>query len=402
MTTEAKVQGRKSSYGASRVASIDAARGAAMLFVCLAHFADAYQFVSGADASGMYLVLIGMVASPTFVIVSGLVAGFLAVTRSSSFGQLRLKLIDRGFFLLIVGHAVLAFSGVFAGRSLAAGLRVGYITDVVGFAVVLGPWLVDSLRPQPRLVVAASVFSLSWLAVFLWQPVGPIASVKQYAIGIPNLADATRGDFPLLPWFAVYLVGTVIGQHLGGYYARKREREGHLVIARIGAAAFGLGVVAKIGLHFLRVAAPSLEQAHPLLLFSISSYQKFPPGPIYVLFFGGAGMLLVSAILEAGRLRILPFLLSWLRQIGLASLFIYVLQYYVYVVVLRALHLPYSPLWPLLFLFTVMILERAAALWNSVEGNRFLTVGIAAIVKWSRNRKQPAMPKRIGLDVSVS
>ena len=69
---------RKSTYGSSRVASIDSARGAAMLFVCLAHFANAYQFVSGADASGMYLVLIGMVASPTFVIVSGFVAGFLS------------------------------------------------------------------------------------------------------------------------------------------------------------------------------------------------------------------------------------------------------------------------------------------------------------------------------------
>ena len=49
-----------------------------MLFVCLAHFDNAYQALS-ASTAGSYLVILGMVASPTFVTVSGLVAGFLAV-----------------------------------------------------------------------------------------------------------------------------------------------------------------------------------------------------------------------------------------------------------------------------------------------------------------------------------
>jgi uncharacterized membrane protein len=102
-------------YGSSRVASIDAARGSAMLFVCLAHFTNVYFFLNGKEDIGIYLVLIGMVASPTFVTVSGLVAGFLAVTRQSSFTRLRLKLIDRGFFLLLVGHLVLSLSGVATG-----------------------------------------------------------------------------------------------------------------------------------------------------------------------------------------------------------------------------------------------------------------------------------------------
>jgi len=391
---------RKSSYGSSRVASIDSARGAAMLFVCLAHFANAYQFVSGADASGMYLVLIGMVASPTFVIVSGLVAGFLSVTRSSSFTQLRQKLVDRGLFLVIVGHTILAVSHVFAGAGFVAGFKIGYITDVVGFAVILGPWLVDSVRPKPRVMLALCIFGFSWLAVFLWHPAGIGATVKQYLIGIPDLSDATRGDFPLLPWFAIYLVGTVIGQMLGGFYAQKREKTGHLLLAGIGAGSFALGIVAKLGLHVVRTAAPGLEQAHPLLVFSVSTYQKFPPGPVYVIFFGGAGMLMVAAILEAGRRGLMPFLLNRRRQIGLASLFIYVLQYYVYVVVLRALRLPYSPFWPLLFLFTLFLLERAAALWNSAEGNRYLTVGLAAFLRWIKRRKELALTKQIGLDAS--
>ncbi|HET7614589.1 MAG TPA: heparan-alpha-glucosaminide N-acetyltransferase domain-containing protein [Gemmatimonadaceae bacterium] len=389
---------KKPGYGSSRVASIDSARGAAMLFVCLAHFANAYQFVSGADASGMYLVLIGMVASPTFVIVSGFVAGFLSITRSSTFGQLRQKLIDRGFFLLIVGHTILAISHVFAGAGFVAGFKIGYVTDVVGFAVVLGPWLVDSVRPKPRVLLALGVFVLSWLAVFQWHPTGFGATAKQYLIGIPNLSDATRGDFPLLPWFAVYLLGTVLGQTLGRYYAENRHQAGHLVLASIGAVSFAAGTVAKLALHLFRSAAPAFEQAHPLLVFSVSTYQKFPPGPVYVIFFGGAGMVMVAAILEAGRRGMMPFLLGRLRQIGLASLFIYVLQYYVYVVVLRALRLPYSPFWPLLFLFTIFLLERAAAVWNSAEGNRYLTVGLAALLRWIKRRRELALTKQIALD----
>ena len=37
-----------------------------MFFVCLAHFANSYQIISGASEAGGYLVIAGMVASPTF------------------------------------------------------------------------------------------------------------------------------------------------------------------------------------------------------------------------------------------------------------------------------------------------------------------------------------------------
>ena len=395
--------GPDSHYAASRVASIDAARGAAMLFVCLAHFANAYFFVSGADAMGMYLVVIGMIASPTFVTVSGLVAGFLAVTRSSSFPQLRHKLIDRGLFLLIVGHTVLAFSGALAGRGFAHAYTVGYITDVVGFAVVVGPWLVTLLKPKARLLLAAGIFATSWLAVFFWEPSGSLAvAVKQYLIGISHLEDSTRGDFPVLPWFAVYLAGTVIGERLGEFYRAKREQAGHLMLAKLGAVALTLGVAAKVALHAIRVASPTLEHVHPLLMFSVSSYQKFPPGPVYLVLFGGAGLLMVAGILEAGRRGIQPFLLNQLRQVGLASLFVYILQFYVYVVLVRSLRFPYSPFWPFLFLLSIIFLAKAAALWNARDGNRFLTVGVGALFALAERRKQLALKKQIRLDASVS
>jgi uncharacterized membrane protein len=395
--------GPDSHYASSRIASIDAARGAAMLFVCLAHFSNAYFFVSGADAMGMYLVIVGMIASPTFVTVSGLVAGFLAVTRSKSFAQLRYKLIDRGLFLLIVGHAILALSGALAGSGFVHAYQVGYITDVVGFAVVVGPWVVTLLKPKPRLLLAAGVFVTSWLAVFFWDPSGGLAgAAKQYLIGVSHSEDSTRGDFPVLPWFAVYLAGTVIGERLGEYYRANKEQVGHLMLAKLGAVALTLGVAAKVALYSIRVAAPTLEHVHPLLMFSVSSYQKFPPGPVYLVLFGGAGMLLVAGILEAGRRGIQPFLLNQLRQVGLASLFVYILQFYVYVVVVRSLRLPYSPFWPFLFLLSIVFLAKAAAVWNARDGNRFLTVGVGALFTMAERRKRLALTKQIRLDASVS
>lgn len=380
----------ESSYVSSRVASIDAARGAAMLFVCLAHFANSYQFVSGADGVGGYLVIVGMLASPTFVTVSGLVAGFLSVTRSASFIKLQRKLLDRGLFLLIVGHTILAASGMATGRGFSDAFKIGYITDAIGFAVVLGPWLVSALRRRSRLVLAAVVYLLSWAAVLFWTPTGFAAIAKQYLIGIPNVADWTRGDFPLIPWFAVYLTGTVIGETLGQYYSARVEKSGHVFLAKVGAASLGFGLLAKGAFFLLHRSQPNFPQLHPALTDMLSSYQKFPPGPVYLTFFGGAGMLLVAAILEVGRRGAYPRSLNQLRQIGLASLFIYVAQFYLYSVILRDLRIPYGPFWPLLFIASLIILAKAAALWNSVEGNRFLTIGVGPLLEWNARRRTVA------------
>jgi hypothetical protein len=104
-------------------------------------------------------------------------------------------------------------------------------------------------------------------------------------------------------------------------------------------------------------------------------------------------MLLVAGILEMARRGLQPFLLNQLRQLGLASLFIYVLQFYLYAVVLRSLHLPYSPLWPLLFLASVALLALAARLWNRHEGNRFLTVGLGAYLAYRAKRRKDELTR---------
>lgn len=381
----------------SRVASIDAARGSAMLFVCLAHFTNSYFFQNGQEWIGDKLVAIGMLASPTFVIVSGLVAGFLAVTRSSTFPDFRRKLVDRGLFLLLAGHLILAVSGA----GFVHSYEVEYITDAIGFAILFGPWLVTTLAGRSRLMLAATIFAFDWCAILFWVPSNVIpALAKQYLVGAVGRGgwEDTAGGFALIPWFAVYVVGTVIGERVGSYYAERRPRAAHQFLATVGIASVTCALSVRIASAFLTRSGPLFAQAHPNLLRFLSVYQKFPPGPIYLCFFGGAGMLMVAAVLEAEHSGIAPWLVNQLRQLGQASFFVYVIQFYVYGIVLHALRLPYTPFWPLIFLFTVALLVLVAIPWNWKEGNRFLTVGIGALFDRADRRRRARHDRPIVAD----
>jgi len=97
-----------------------------------------------------------------------------------------------------------------------------------------------------------------------------------------------------------------------------------------------------------------------------------------------------------------PGLLNQLRQIGQASFFSYVVQFHLYSVLLPKLPLPYTHAWPLLFLLSLAMLAVAARAWNSVEGNRFLTVGIGPFLeRRARLRRQKSQPE-IALNVRVA
>jgi len=381
----------------ARVASIDAARGSAMLFVCLAHFTNSYFFLNGHEGIGNHLIAIGMLASPTFVTVSGLVAGFLAVTRRSTFPDFRRKLVDRGLFLLLAGHLILALSGA----GFVHSYEVEYITDAIGFAILFGPCLVTTLAARSRLLLGATIFAFDWCAILFWAPSDGIpALAKQYLVGAVGRGvwEDTAGGFALIPWFAVYVVGTVIGERVGSYYAEKRPRAAHQFLARVGIASVMCALSVRIASAFLTRSGPLFTQAHPNLLRFLFLYQKFPPGPIYLCFFGGAGMLMVAAVLEAGHSGIAPWLLNQLRQLGQASFFVYVVQFYVYGIVLHTLRLSYTPFWPLIFLLTIALLVLVAIPWNWKEGNRFLTVGIGPLFDRADRRRRARHERPIAVD----
>lgn len=362
-----------------------------MLFVCLSHFAGTYLFQTGAEDVGAQLAVVGMIASPTFVAVSGLVAGFLSVTDPRGYTHVRRKLLDRGVFLLLIGHAVLAVTDLPDGGGALHAYRIGFITDAIAVAVMIGPWLVVKLTPRARLLLATAVFLATWLVVVAWHP-GTTGTTlfKHYVIGItdPDDKGLPFPVYPVLPWASLYLAATLLGERVGGRYLANDRPGANWLLIRVGLISLGCAMFVRLLTLLTKREAPVLITNYPNLATFLSAYQKFPPGPVYIAFFGGAGMLLVAGVLELERRAMLKIFIDQLREMGQASLFVYVGQFYLYAVLLRELHLPYTRWWPLLFIVSVIPLARGAAAWNKREGNRFLTVGITSILERRARRKR--------------
>ena len=386
---------------ARRIDSLDVARGAAMLFVCLSHFSGNYLATSangGASSalsrSAWVATTVSMIASPTFVAVSALVVGYLYRAHPAGMPELRLKLIDRGLFLLLVGHIIQAPVYGESG-AMSDGVRLLFITDVIGLAIIIGPTLMMRTEAVSRLLGGAALIASSWLATAFWVPgTGVGRLVAKYALGI---VDSTGGfvGFAPVPWLGVYLLMTVVGERLGAH-ARKGDFDaGETMLTGIGAASLATGAAFAIARILLRVVAPRFVAEHGgLSLWSVTD--KYPPGPVYLLFFGGAGLILISRAFALSRVASFGYLTRPLAALGRASFFVFVLQGYLYYIVVPPLHLPHPHLWPGYYAVTMLLLVGAAAIWDHFDGNRYLSVGLWHAMPFARTvrarflRREPA------------
>ena len=113
--------------------------------------------------------------------------------------------------------------------------------------------------------------------------------------------------------------------------------------------------------------------------------QKSPPSPLYFLWYGGMGVLMIAAVSRLHALPKFAWYFRWASTVGRSSLLVFILQYYVYFTLLAALHLPRTILWPLYFAVTVAFLGVSANAWDRIGGNRWLTLKI-----WSSPRARTA------------
>ena len=374
---------------ARRIDSLDVARGAAMLFVCLSHFSGNYLASSVNAASSSTLsrsvwvaTTMSMIASPTFVAVSALVVGYLYRLHPAAMPELRRKLIDRGLFLLLIGHIIQVPAYAEPGK-MSDGLRVLLITDVIAVAIIIGPTVLTRTAPASRILGGVALMASSWLASAFWEP-GAAAGrlVARYALG---LVDSTGGfvGFPPVPWLGVYLLMTVVGERLGEHAREGEFERSELVLVRIGAASMATGAAFALARGVLRVVDPAFVAGHGgLSLWSVS--HKFPPGPVYLLFFGGAGLMLISRAFALSRASSMEYLTRPIAALGRASFFVFVLQGYLYYLVLPPLHLPYPALWPGYYAVTIVLLVGAARVWDHFDGNRYLTIGLWQAIPFAR------------------
>jgi uncharacterized membrane protein len=376
----AYLSGRSVSLSAeARMTGLDATRGAAMLFVCLSHFG--YAFVRPADP-GLYdgIERFTYLATPSFVLISGVVLGFLYSRHEHAFDDLRLKLTDRALLLLTVVHLVIVIAHIpMAGISQA--WDATYITDTLGLCLLVGTLVISILGAWSRVAVGAVLYVTASVLLFLWTPTRPVAEMlKQVLVGRRAEGEARMltSSFPFLPWLGVYLATSAIGEHLGRC-CRARRRMPAAALALAGGLSMALAGALRLSRALIRPDWRSTQAAE----FVTRLGQKQPPGPTYLGWYLGAALVVVSAglLLEnwgSESVAVRPLLL-----IGRNSLCVFVAQYFLYYAILPH-HLRFGALWPLAFLFTVLVLLVSTYAWQAAGGHRLLTVGYPGLVHRAR------------------
>ena len=358
-----------------------------MFFVFLAHFTTTW--FSGGLLQGRLpaaLVTVAYIASPTFLLISGLVPGLLWRRNPGSFPRLRRQLIDKGLFLLTVGHVLVALAHI-ARWNAAEAFRFVYITDVIGLCIIAGPYLLTRVRCRARLCAGLCAIGLSWWMIglradgaLLPTAVGTLLWGGDGRSGISGLG------FPPLPWFGFYLIAQCLGEWIGQQLQEGSVRE---LLPRLRRMAFGaMSVAASAKLLVLFAKYTLGVEIHPLLRSITLPTGKFPPSPGYLLFYGGAGLLLLYALAECAERGWFARVRGQLTKVGRTALFVFVAQYYVYFNLLILARPEADWAWPIYFAASLVMLYVLSSLWWTWDGNALLSVGYGA-------KRQPERGQRI-------
>jgi len=368
----------------NRLRPIDAARGIAMLGVCLSHFGIGIQHAWPDVASKLWLI--GMYASPTFVGLSGTVFGFLVSSNTRGAGAARRKLLDRGLFLLLVAHFLILGAHLLRMPPPRDWFHFEFMTDTIGVSLIVATLFLPSVRLWRRAAMACALYAGAWAVVVLWSPSGDSARlIKDALFGSLNGTEIMAQTFPFIMWGALFLLGTILGELL----ARARQVEARIALFRrvlwLGGASIAIGFALKLGYYALRPAGAatawrSVADIPPgwSLIYELTTpFDKYPPGPGYLLVYGGIGAVLVAGCFLAEDNPLLRPLFRFIAVMGRASLVVFVVQFYLFYLLVPALPLSNPLVLPLYWLALTMVLWCVAWGWLRWAGNHLITVGLS-------------------------
>jgi uncharacterized membrane protein len=350
----------------TRTEFVDAARGVAMLLVFESHFGLMYFIRAGAWKAQKIASYIALPSAPIFVLLSGLVLGVLASDRGGKFPAQRLRLVDRGLFLLLPAHIVIRCAHYWVDRGLGPNTRWVFMTDAIGVCLVLVPWVVRRIDGWARVLLGCALLAFAWWIYLTWHPTSPQGEfAKTVLVGLENKDGAV---FAFIPWMGAYVVATVAGERLSSW-----RRAGDPVVVRL----FALGCACALPSAVVHVFS---HRGGPLALRILSAGQKYPPGPSFLLGSAAIGCMILAALAWIEDRRLFPRAFAVLTLLGRTSLVVFVAQYFVYYIGFYLLALPMSPLWPLYFTVSVLINLGCSWLWDRYAGNRYLTVGLPRLI----------------------
>lgn len=354
-----------------RLLAVDAARGLAMLLVFLAHFVDAYLRPLGGEAEALRQKthLVTRLASPAFMLISGLMLGLLYAQRRGAFGPVRSRLWRRGLFLLTAGHLLIVPTYLSWVEEAGHLVRILFMTDTIGVALLVGPLLVTRMGARARLALGMALVAGSQALSLGMSSTLPVAQLTEEVLFGHLVQSVLFSNFPLVPWFGVYLAGSAVGEWLGDLLKAGQVLQAARRLVKVGGAlaVTGLALVA-VYVWLRRSGGQHLPEGVASALGALTSpKQKFPPGPAYLLLYGGLALAGLGLLLRTEHFGRLGYLLRPASLLGRHSLTAYLLQFYVYYLGVHYARLPYSGLWPLLFIATVALQWALLWAWDVYE-----------------------------------
>lgn len=369
-----------------RVPSLDAVRGTAMLFVCLSHFADVYFEPIGHLQRAVRLNEITMIASPAFILVSGMLLGLLYRMHTENFHRIRLHLLDRVLFLLTVAHVLILIAHLPRGNDGALiWWKREVMTDTIALCILVASFGVGLIGARTRIAMGLVLIAASWLVVLEWRPTALGWLMLRDVFAGPHDRNSWDYTVPVLPWLGLYLMSTVLGERMAYYQKRGDLTAFGRLVLRLGLSALTIAAIAK-GCYWAARGAGKLPISPTQFDVYIvtSPYERLPPSPVYLLFNGGLAMMLIWAMIAAERHQVATSFLRLTRMLGRNSLFVFILQFYVYFVLVYTTRLAYTPFWPFYFLVSLALIAVCAAAWDRARLNRFITVGLPQMVRAHR------------------
>jgi uncharacterized membrane protein len=389
-----------------RLLPIDAARGIAMLFIGVSHIS--FYLINDSGTLASQLRALGFFATPNFLLMSGLACGYQLAASPTTATALRI--LDRGLFVFLVGHLLVAGSLVYVVPVGTAFEHV-VITDSIGLLLCLAP-LLKHIAAQRLLWLGAAVYLLASTFALSWHPTtGPqiLLGALLFAIndgGMPDIGWVT----PTVPYLGIFLVGVGLGKLISQFRRTGKSRLLSARLAAAGSAAVVFALAANVGRHFVKpylLAHWAPKNWADVILTTLNVRHDAPPTLGYALFYGGLGVALVG-LLGLARQEQPGWLLRVARPtavIGRASLVSYVLQQWT---------IDFVPIWVgfdswltpatgvLYLVVNAVLMYWVARLWTHYQGNRLLTLGLKPVVQPPQLQLPMATVPRVDLDERVA
>jgi hypothetical protein len=166
---------------------------------------------------------------------------------------------------------------------------------------------------------------------------------------------------------------TILGEKIGKYHSENNLEAARELIRSISLWMVGLAVLLWFVSKTLKMGGVGPRTMSPVWA-TFYPFQKLPPGPVYILFFGGVGLWIMYALFRLPDGQASRKCIEFTALIGQTSFFVFVVQYYVYYVLIYCSHLKISILWPFYFLGSVIFISILACIWHTKGYNQYLTL----------------------------